>query len=85
MSDDVTQSIKEKHNKIIKQEKRDQQHTLDLINKLNQRNPERIDKTRIKVINIANTAKINKNTLIKFLTLLITAEVLPKFLTLLYN
>jgi hypothetical protein len=35
MSDDVTQSINEKHNKIIKQEKRVQQHTLDLI-KINQ-------------------------------------------------
>jgi hypothetical protein len=32
---------------------------------MNNRNPERVDKTRIKLINMANTEKINKNALIR--------------------
>jgi hypothetical protein len=62
-------------------EKENKSHTLNASNKVNQRDPVRIDKTRIKVINIANTTGINKNALIRFFRHpIITAEMLSKFL-----
>jgi hypothetical protein len=61
--------------------KENKSHTLNASNKVNQRDPVRIDKTRIKVINIENIVGINKNGLIRFFRHpIITAEMLFKFL-----